>query len=189
MAKRTQSQNVKVGRGRDRAGVSEAKAEANAMIDRAIGQVQACQKQIDRKALHGAYGKQQMVETIYGAVADLRTHRLATRIKAQLMARLATSAGALDIVQGLIVLALPNLQPAVVANWTCAIHLAEDHHVRPGKVRGFLYVKGGINRCADLYRKRLTGRDLDNEDETYRPRMLPKRSSRGMPMGMRGLYD
>lgn len=189
MAKRTRSQIVKAERGSNRAGVSEAKAEADAMIDRSIRVIRACKQQLDRRALHGPYGKQQMVETIYGAVADLKTHRLATRIKAQLMARLATSAGALDMVQGLIVLALPNLQPAVVANWTCAIHLAEDHHVRPGKVRGFLYVKGGINRCADLYRKRLTGRDLDDEDETYRPSMLPKRSSRGMPMGMRGLYD
>jgi hypothetical protein len=56
-------------------------------------------------------------------------------------------------------------------------------------VRGFLYVKGGINRCADLYRREFVGRDLDDEDETYRPSMLPKRSGRGMPMGMRALYD
>lgn len=170
-------------------GVSQVQAEAEALIEDAIRPIQACQKQLDSKALHGPYGKQQMVETIYGAVADLKTHRLARIIRRRFMARLATDDDGFDIVRALIVLALPNLQLAVVANWTGAIHLAEQHHITPGKVRAFLYVKGGINRCADLYRRRPVAADSDDEDEPNEPNLSWKRTGGRMLVGMRRLYD
>ena len=138
---------------------AEVKAEADAIIEGAIERIHACQQKLDGKALHGPYGKQQTVETIYGAAADLRRHRLATVIKRRLMKRRGRGDSALDIVEALMVLALPNLHPAVVTNWTNAIHLAEEHHIRSWKVRGFLYAKGGINRCSALYREQLKLRE------------------------------
>ena len=129
-----------------------------------------------------------MVETIYGAVADLTKHRLATVIKRRLMKRRGRGDSALDIVEALMVLALPNLHPAVVTNWTNAIHLAEEHHIRSWKVRGFLYAKGGINRCSALYREQLKLRELD-DDEPYEPYESPKQTRHKIPVGIRGLYD
>ena len=129
-----------------------------------------------------------MVETIYGAVADLTKHRLATVIKRRLMKRRGRGDSALDIVEALMVLALPNLHPAVVTNWTNAIHLAEEHHIRSWKVRGFLYAKGGIDRCSALYRAQLKLRELD-DDEPYEPYESPKQTRHKIPVGIRGLYD
>jgi hypothetical protein len=185
VANKSRSQAAQVERRSDTGPGYRVKAEADGMIERAIRRIHACQQQLDRKALRGPYGKQELVETIYGAVAELKNHRLANVIKRRLMTRRRTDEGALEIVEALIVLALPNLHPAVVTNWTNAIHLAEDHHVRPFKVRAFLYAKGGINRCSALYREQLKLRVLD-EDEPYE---LPKRPAYKMPVGMRGLYD
>jgi hypothetical protein len=56
-------------------------------------------------------------------------------------------------------------------------------------VRAFLYAKGGINRCADLYREQLAHRDDVEEDEPYGPSMDSKRTRHKMPVRMRGLYD
>ena len=72
---------------RDTSPGHKVRAEADEMIERAIRRIHACQNQLDTKALHGPYGRQQMVETIYGAVADLTKHRLATVIKRRLMKR------------------------------------------------------------------------------------------------------
>lgn len=77
---------------------------------------------------------------------------------------------ATDFVALLIGCAFPDLTPAVIANWAAAIHFARAHHIRPFKVRAFLYVKGGINACATLYRAgggARTERSL-SEDGKYR---------------------
>ena len=86
-------------------------------------------------------------------------------------------------------LARPATHPAVVANWTNATHFAEEHHVRPWKVRAFLWRMGGINRCADLYREEFAHQDDVEEDEPYGPSMVSKRTRFKMPFGMKGLYD
>jgi hypothetical protein len=179
-----------VGGRKDTAPGSKVRAEADAIIEGAIQRIHACQQKLDRKVLHGPYGKQQMVETIYGAAADLRRHRLANVIKRRLMKRLGIADDtAFDLVEALINLARPATHPAVVANWTDAIHLAEDHHVRPWKVRAFLWRMGGINRCADLYREEFAHQDDVEEDEPYGPSMISKRHRYTMPEGMQRLHD
>jgi hypothetical protein len=53
-------------------------------------------------------------------------------------------------------------------------------------------VKGGINRCADLYREQAAVRkqqDENEEEETYRPRKPSKRVRHGLPAGMMTLYE
>jgi hypothetical protein len=169
--------------------VAPIQAEADTMIEAAIRRIHACEDRLNRKTLHGPFGKQQMVETIYGAVGDLERNRRATVIKCRLMKRLGADKKGFDVVRGLIEVALPNLNPGVVANWTAAIHFAQDHHVRPWKVRGFLFVSGGINRSADLYRKQLAQREQDAEYESYRPNGSRKRTGLRMPTGMTTLYD
>ena len=86
-------------------------------------------------------------------------------------------------------LARPATHPAVVANWTAAVHLAEEHHVQRWKVRAFLWRMGGINRCADRYREEFAHQDEVEEDEPYGPSMISKKTRFTMPVGMRGLYD
>jgi hypothetical protein len=152
---------------------SKVRAEADAKIERAIERVHICQQKLDRKVLHGPYGKQQMVETIYGAAADLRRHRLADVIKRRSMKRLGADDTAFDLVEALINLARPATHPAVVANWTNATHFAEEHHVRPWT----------------LYREEFAHQDAVEEDEPYGPSMVSKRIRFKMPEGMRGLYD
>ena len=50
--------------------------------------------------------------------------------------------------------ALPNIEPPVVLNWVDAIRLGEACHVRPDKLRAFLYAKGGLVQCALEFRER-----------------------------------
>ena len=190
MSKTRRSKQARVGGRKDTAPGSKVRAEADAIIERAIERIHVCQRKLDRKVLHGPYGKQQMVETIYGAAADLRRHRLANVIKRRLRKRLGiTDDTAFDLVEALINLARPATHPAVVANWTGAVHLAEERHISPEKVRGFLWRKGGINRCAMLYREEFAHQDEVEEDEPYGPSMISKQARYKMPVGMRGLYD
>src|ERR1019366_2368569 len=181
MQKKSRSKLARVGRRKDTAPGSKVRAEADAIIESAIERSHVCQQKLERKVLHGPYGKQQMVETIYGAVADLRRHRLANVIKRRLMKRLGADDAAFDIVRGLINLARPATHPAVVANWTDATHFAEEHHISPEKVRGFLWRMGGINRCAKLYREELAHQDDVEEDDPYGPSMVSKRTRFKMP--------
>jgi len=176
----------------NRPGLPAVIIKAEAEIDDAIKRIRACGGRLARKELHGSYGKQQMVETIYGAVSGLEKSRLATVIKRRLIKRRGVDRNGFDIVRGLIEIALPNLHPAVVTNWTNAIHFSQAHHVRPWKVRGFLFVKGGINRCANLYRKQAAVRKQEDENEeeaSYRPRKPSKRIRHGLPAGMMTLYE
>ena len=190
MRKKSRSKQARVGGRKGAAPGSKVRAEADAIIVRAIERIHVCQQKLDRKVLHGPYGKQQLVETIYGAAADLRRRRLANVIKRRLRKRLGiTDDTAFDLVEALINLARPATHPAVVANWTAAVHLAEEHHVRPWKVRAFLWRMGGINRCADLYREEFAHQDDVEEDEPYGPSMISTKSRFTMPVGMRGLYD
>jgi hypothetical protein len=191
MKDKARSKKLKTKSG-DRPGLPEVTTRAEAEIDDAVKRIRNGQRKLDRKELHGSCGKQQLVETIYGAVNGLERHRLPNVIKRRLVKRLGDDRNGFDIVRGLIVLALPNLQSPVVTNWTHAVQLAQGHHVRPSKVRGFLYVKGGINRCADLYREQAAGRreeDENEEEETYRPRKPSKRVRHGLPAGMMTLYE
>jgi hypothetical protein len=111
MRKKSRSKLARVGGRRDAAPGAKVRAEADAIIERAIERIHACRQKLEWKVLHGPYGKQQMVETIYGAAPDLRRHRLANVIKRRLMRRLGTDEAAFDIVRGLINLARPATHP------------------------------------------------------------------------------
>jgi hypothetical protein len=63
------------------------------------------------------------------------------------------------------------------------------HHISPEKVRGLLWFKGGINRCAKRYRDEFAHQDEVEEDEPYGPSMISKKTRYKMPVGMRGSYD
>src|SRR5665213_3990742 len=121
MRNKSRSKKARAGGRSDSAPGSKVRAAADAIIERAIERIHACQQKLERKVLHGPYGKQQMVETIYGAAAGLRRHRLANVIKRRLMRRLGTDDAAFELVRGLINLARPATLPAVVANWTDAV--------------------------------------------------------------------
>ena len=189
MRKKSRSKQARVGGRKGAAPGSKVRAEADAIIESAIERIHACQQKLDRRVLHGPYGKQQMVETIYGAVADLRRHRPANVIKRRLMKLLGADDSAFDLVEALINLARPATHPAVVANWTDAVHFAEEHHISPWQVRAFLWRMGGINRCADLYREEFAHQDEVEEDEPYGPSMISKKTRFKMPEGMQRLHD
>ncbi len=129
--------------------------DLDALIDAGVRRIRAAQADFDNGVIHGAYGKQSIVQTICGVYRDLAADPLTTAIFRRLRTRLQIDADEnFDPLGGLITLALPDLQEPVVANWTDAIRLAIDSHVRSQKVRGFLYITGGINRAARLYRQR-----------------------------------
>jgi hypothetical protein len=88
----------------------------------------------------------------------------------------------------MVVLGCPEFEPAVVANWTAALHAAEAHSVRPHKVRAFLFAKGGINRAAAAYRASRANQ-ADRDDERIRDRFRDPPQGRRMPHGMNTLYD
>ena len=166
-------------------------ADLDATIDDGVRRIRAAQAGFDNGVIHGAYGKQSIVQTIYGVYRDLAADRLAAAIFRRLRTRLQIDADEnFDPLDGLITLALLDLQEPVVANWADAIRLAIDSHVRSHKVRGFLYIKGGINRAARLYRQgksRVSPQHdwIEGEDESFR---RPSRKPRWFaPVGMNTL--
>ena len=58
-----------------------------------------------------------------------------------------------DVINLLIQAALPEVAPGVVGTWVAAIRYGQHFHVRPLKLRGFLYLNCGLARCARLYRQ------------------------------------
>ena len=100
----------------------------------------------------GPYGKQVLLQTIYqvygGWSLDQKRQigrRLAERLPEERRAKP-------HLLELLIHAALPNIEPPVIQNWVDAIRLGEACHVRPFKLRGFLFAKGGLVRCAEEYR-------------------------------------
>jgi hypothetical protein len=95
----------------------------------------------------------------------------------------------------LIKVALPEVQANVVAIWVDAIRYGETHHVRPDKLRSFFHVKGGLVRCARLYREEEQNRRVEeasevqdwNEEREQEARRAKRRARWTMPDGMRSL--
>jgi len=165
---------------------------AEKAIDAAVAKIRTVEAKFTAGILHGAYGKQELVQACYGAFVDLERHRLSLIIHRRL-AKLMDVDKATDLVALLIGCALPDLTPAVVSNWAAAIRFARGHHVRPFKVRAFLYVKGGINACATLHRAGGVARmerSLSDDDED---RLTRRRGTRKpvwkAPAGRRLLSD
>ena len=143
---------------------------AEKAINEAVGKIRTVEARFAAGILHGAYGKQEIVQACYRALIDLERHRLAPVIRGRMKKRTG-DAGSADLAVLLLRLALPELQSAVVSNWAGAMRFAQDHHVRPTKVRGFLYVKGGINACAARYRASVRAKEDEGyADEGFVPR-------------------
>ena len=62
-------------------------------------------------------------------------------------------------------------------------------HTSLRNTRAFLYAKGGINRCAKLYREEFAHQDEVEEDEPYGPSMISTKTRFTMPVGMQRLHD
>ena len=118
---------------------------------RVIRETWAC---IQRKELRGPYGKQSILQRIYQVYCgwDPIQRRQIRRGLAQALPedRRATP----HLLELVIHAALPSIEPPVVLNWADAIRLGAAGHVRPDKLRGFLYAKGGLVRCAEEFRER-----------------------------------
>ena len=153
--------------------------------------------------MRGAYGKQSLLETIYTVYVGWWNGGDAAGIRVELVRRLADETIPADahLLELLIRVSLPDVELNVVRTWVDAIRYAEDRHVRSFKLRGFLWVKGGLVRCARLYReaqeKRLKEAEIDRlnaEDreagiKQARRARRRRRAQVSMPVGMRSLYD
>jgi hypothetical protein len=103
--------------------------------------------------------------------------------------------------QVLIRVAIPEIRRNVVATWVDAIRFGESHNVRPFKLRGFLFVKEGLVRCAKLFREEEAIRRKKEEimrldEEERQARIKQERRRRGerrmavnKPSGRFGLFD
>ncbi len=194
MRKKNKSRRARSGAAanRDNAALPDMVCTAENEIDAAVAKIRAVDAKFTAGILHGAYGKQELVQACYGAFVDLERHRLSLIIHRRL-AKLTDADTATDFVALLIGCASPDLTPAVVSNWAAAIHFARAHHIRPFKVRAFLYLKGGINACATLHRAgggAGTERSLLEDDEDRLPRRRgPRKPVWKAPAGRRRLSD
>jgi hypothetical protein len=102
---------------------------AEKVIDAAVAKIRAVEAKFAAGILHGAYGKQEIVQACYCALIDLEHHRLATVIRSRLEKR-ASDDGSTDRAVLVVQHALPEVQLAVASNWACAMRLAQNHHVR-----------------------------------------------------------
>jgi hypothetical protein len=133
---------------------AEKSNQLDEIIDRGIGQIRGTWDQLERKELHGPYGKQELLGAIYsvywrwdeGDRGKIRC-RLASLLSGKAIKR------STHLVELLIKGALPDeVEPNVIKIWVDTIRYGEANHVRPFKLRGFFYLKGGLVRCARLYR-------------------------------------
>ncbi len=127
---------------------------SDALLASGIRVIRGTWARIERGELRGPYGKQAILQTIYEVYCgwDPIQRR---QIGRQLTERLPENRDAKpDLLKLLIHAALPDIEPPVVLNWVDAIRLEEACHVRPFKLRGFLYAKGGLVRSAEEFRAR-----------------------------------
>ena len=102
----------------------------------------------------GPYGKQNLLQPIYQIYCGWDPIQRC-QIGRKLAQQLSEDRRAIPHLSELLIhAALPSIEPPVVLNWVDAIRLGEACHVRPSKLRGFLYIKGGLVRCAKEFRER-----------------------------------
>ena len=143
-------------------------AELDKKIDEGIAQIRETWAKLERKQLHGSYGKRELLAAIYSVYCPWNDRDRA-EVRRRLVGRLAgwsfdPNAHLLEL---LIKVALPNeVRPNVIKIWAEAIQYGEAHHVRPSKLRSFFYVKNGLVRCARLFREdQETEREAKEEEE------------------------
>ena len=130
--------------------------QSDELIDAGINRIRKTWAKLgSRKLRAGPYGKQHLLQEIYTIYCGWRDQGLTAQIWARLAARLSgqTIDRSTHLLDLLIRLALPQVQRNVATTWVDAICYGEMRHVRPFKLRGFLFVKGGLVQCARLYRK------------------------------------
>ena len=123
-------------------------------LDAGIAKIRRTWWRIENKELRGAYGRQQLLQDIYAIYCQWDNQDIVPEIHGRLNQRLEVEEGVdFDVLSLLIQISLPHIQLASVDMWTSAIRYGQHNHVRPWKLRGFLWVKGGLERCARLYRE------------------------------------
>jgi hypothetical protein len=178
-------------------------SKLDALIGRGIARIRKTWNGLGSFKLRaGPYGKQLLLQEIYTVYCGWRDRGKASIIWDRLARRLDYNSGDSDDhpVELLIRLALPEVKHAV-ANWVDAIRFGESHNVRPFKLRGFLYVKEGLVRCAKLFREEEAIRRKKEEmmrldEEERQARIKQERRRRGerrmaanKPSGRFGLFD
>ena len=177
------------------------KSKIDAIVDDGIVQIRRTFAEFERGELHGSYGKRQILQSIYTVFRGWRDQDQLDRIRRRLTKRLSgqgtdSSAHLLEL---LIKVALPTVQPNVVTIWANAIRYGGAHHVRPFKLRSFFYVQGGLVRCARLFREeqeewRAAKEIARLEAEARKAQMKRARGERRrarekVPRGLLSLYD
>ena len=154
---------------------------------------------IERGELRGPYGRQALLQTIYEVYCRWsldQKRQIGRRLVQPLPEERRAKPHLLEL---LIHAALPNIEPPVIQNWVDAIRLGEACHVRPFKLRGFLFAKGGLVRCAEEYRalqaeqqRRAEEQRQEREDEraeAQQRRRAQKGAQRGRGVPAFGLYS
>jgi hypothetical protein len=181
----------------------ERQSELDALIGRGIARIRKTWRKLGSFKLGaGPYGKQLLLQEIYIVYCGWRDSGKAGFIWDRLARRLDCASGdsGEHPVELLIRLALPEVKHAV-ANWVDAIRFGESHNVRPFKLRGCLHIKGGLVRCAELFREEEAIRRKKEEimrldEEERQARIKQERRRRGerrmaanKPSGRFGLFD
>jgi hypothetical protein len=182
----------------------EHQSELDALIGRGIARIRKTWNKLGSfKLAAGPYGKQLLLQEIYTVYWRWRDSGKARIIWDRLARRLDDNSGDSDDhpLQVLIRVAIPEIRRNVVATWVDAIRFGESHNVRPFKLRGFLYVKEGLVRCAKLFREEEAARRKKEEimrldEEERQARIKQERRRRGerrmaanKPSGRFGLFD
>ena len=146
----------------------------------------------------GPYGKQALLQTIYEVYCGWSPDQQ-RQIRRRLAERLPEDHDPKPhLLELLIHAALPSIKLQVIRLWADAIRLGEACHVRPDKLRAFLYAKRGLVRCAEEFRERQAEQqrraeeqrqaEEDEQAEKRRRRRAQKTAERFRGLPGRGLY-
>ena len=149
LKKRGQGQREKI-----RPRKTKTRSRVDEALDSGIAKIWNTWRRIERRELRGAYGVQKLLQDIYTVYCGWEAQDIVAEIYAEQNERLGVAdCVEVDVLSLLIQAALPHIESATVDNWVGAIRYGQHCHVRPYKLRGFLWVKGGLARCARLYRE------------------------------------
>lgn len=169
------------------------------LVDEGIDIIRSTWGRIHYRQFCGSYAMGSFLQDIYTVYMGWRKGLTINGTHAELMRRLADETISVDthLLELLIRVALPEIEINEVRTWVDAIRRGEAHHVQTANLRGFVYVSGGLVRCAKLFRKEQKKAEADRleaeEDIKYarRERFWAKRlekQRRSIPEGKWGLY-
>ena len=130
------------------------KTKIDQALDAGIAKIKMTWWKIETKRLTGPYGKQQLLQDVYQVYCDWDDQDIVPEILERLKKGFDVRPNLeIDVLNLLIQAALPEVAPGVVGTWVAAIRYGQHCHVRRAKMRGFLFIRGGLARCARLYRE------------------------------------